>query len=175
MDISVDLQPLFSYSCVILLIICGCMIVSAAGWVLYLKLKPTGEEYGEKRPVIRMLDMSGNRLKGLKRKYTAALDKISSDLEKGKLDKRAAYQKMRYVVRRFVYRTTGIRTHLYTLAQIRTLENDTLTALMQHCEAPAFAERDDSSFSKEYDEARQLILDWVTPEEKTAGTEGKEE
>ncbi len=152
MQITVELQELFSYLPVALFIVAGLI------GVLIIFLWPKKKAKTKKIP--KPKKRTRQSIPVLKDKYTRLL----TDLEKNRLDNkitdRQAFQTSSKIVRDFVYEATGIQVQNYTLSEIQAANLPKLYELIAQCYVPEFAAEANANIYELINKARKVIGEW---------------
>lgn len=158
MDITVKLQNPFSYALwpIILLGICILGIVAVL-IILKLNLK-FKRKPAVAKPVLQ--PVSTQDIHGLQMKYLKELDTVEQEFRKGSLSIRKAYQRMSSIVRRFVQERTGVKTHTYTLEDIRKSNMPRLEGIVGEFYSPEFSVKSEGDVFEALEKSRRMIEEW---------------
>ena len=152
MQISVELQDMFSYSPVIVYVI---LLLFLATLIIYLLKKYKTREKTPKVKVAKPKDIPS-----IKNKYCKILMDIDRKYTENKLSDRLAYQELSKAIRYFVYEVTGIRVQNYTLDEISKLNIPNLYRLVEDCYVPEFAIENNCNIHESITKARKVIEEW---------------
>lgn len=166
MPISVELQPMFQYS--LLFVIIAFAIVLLIGIVAVIifilsflkkgkpakapKVKPVASP-PEKKPVV----MSLVQAKGI---YLSKLDQLNERYNRKEIDNRRAHQELSLIARGFVNEVTGIEVLNLTLEEISRLNMPFLADIIDACYVPEFAEDEPGDVTQNINKARMVIREW---------------
>lgn len=156
MESSVSLQEPFSYALWPVLVT-GLLVL---GVVLYFAAARLLEVYRKKKntpPVVRKRPVDTEKIRA---KYISELDGIYEDFKSGRLDVRAAYQRMSMCIRRFVHAMTGIRVQNCTLSDIGKLDMPVLYGLVAEYYAPEFARKSQGDVEQSLIKTRSFFERW---------------
>ena len=158
MQVTVELQDMFSYS--LLLVIIAVILVMAIGVTGYMilfkkKKKPVKPEVVTPEPVV--VPLQGEQLK---EKYYAIMNDLEKRRGEGKVSNRQAYQELSGIIRQFVYEVTGIKVQHNTLDEIRKLNMPNLYAVIEECYAPEFSVDKNGNIYDTINKARMVIKEW---------------
>lgn len=154
MQVTVELQDMFSYSLVPVLIIVPLLVAALVAF--FLMKKKTDQK--EKVPQIKRVQPLN--LFAVKAKYNQILMDIEKRHAESKITNRVAYQELSKAIRHFVYEVTGIKVHQYTLTEIQKANIPKLSALIEECYAPEFAVESYSNVQDSIKRARKVIEEW---------------
>lgn len=153
MPITVELQDMFSYSPIPIIVIALIVIIPLI--LLLIKAikakKKTIKDVPKPKPV---------NVAHVKNKYIKMLDNIVQRRQNNKISDRDAFQELSKVIRHFVFDLTGIKVQNYTLEEIGKLNIPNLYYLIAECYVPEFAEDDKTEVYDTINKARKVIEEW---------------
>lgn len=154
MQVTVELQDMFSYSMVPVYIIVPLLVAAFVAFFL-MKRKRTKKEKVPQIKTVQPLNIFA-----VKAKYNQILMDIERSYSEKKITGRVAYQELSKVIRHFVYEVTGIKVHRFTLTEIQNANMPQLSALIAECYAPEFAVENYSNVLDSIKRARKVIEEW---------------
>lgn len=125
MQTSVNLQPPFSYSVLIIFL----FLVPILSIAIYLLIKLTKKQDIE--DVIQNVQLSQETLGSIKVKYIKKIDMVENKIKDKKISIRIAYQNLSSIIRDFVHEVTNIKVQNYTLREISKLNIPILVELIR--------------------------------------------
>ena len=158
MSTTVELQEMFSYSFILLIIAASLLaVLSVMGFIVFWRMRKQSVNVPIVTPAPKMKPVHSVNVK---QKYRAVLNDLEKNCHENKISGRAAYQQLSQIVRRFVYEATGIKVHNYTLEEIRQLNMPDLYSVIAECYAPEFAVENNSNIYDTLQKARKVIEEW---------------
>lgn len=154
--ITVELEDMFSYAPVGLIIVAIILILVAVFFIVLVVKKHKKPE----NKVIEVKQLEGNRLESYKAKYIAILDTILAKYSRGEISERVAYQELSKAIRHFVHAVTGIKVQNYTLSEIGKINLPNLYYLIAECYVPEFDENGTGDVNSTVYKARKVIEEW---------------
>ena len=145
------LQPMFHYSPAFIII-----ILLIIGYIIYLIIKNSPKK--KEKPVI--VEPKKVYKSTIKNNYKKKLNELEKELNEDKITTRKAYQKLSMIIRNFVYETTNIKVQYYTLEEIRPLNMDQLTKLVEEYYVPEFAKDSTTKIETSLKHTREVIEQW---------------
>lgn len=157
MPITVELQDMFSYS-LIRIVLAAALVVGMilVGLIVFILKKKTKREPEEVLASFVKKESENQ----LKERYCAIINDLEKKFRAGKMSNRKVYQKLSKVVRQFVYELTGIKVHHHTLEEIKKLNMPELYAVIEECYAPEFSMDQTGSIYDTMNKARMVIKEW---------------
>lgn len=155
MQTSINLQGLFDYSLVPLIISISLVIVV----VLYL-IKSKPKQKSEKIIINEIPEKNIKNLPVIKGKYINELDSIQYRYENQMIDLRTAYQLISEAMRLFVFEVTDITTQNYSLKEIKKLNIPYIYELIEEYYEPEFASKSVGDFKASIEKARRVVKEW---------------
>lgn len=153
MQISVSLEPPFSYT--IEYVIIGLLIILVITIWWYLK------KNRKQLPVnIEVEEGNQKNIKAIKIKYLKKLLALENKLDKNEIQVRKAYQNLSSIIRYFVHAVTGIKVQNYTLEDIKGLNMPKLYELIKEYYRPEFAEKSLGDIKSSIEKTRKVIKKW---------------
>ena len=153
MQITVELQELFSYVPVILFVLAG----FAGVLIIFLWPKRKGKAV-KKAPKPKKVPKQS--IPVLKDKYSQLLTDLEKNRLDNKVDDRQAFQTLSKIVRDFVFEATGIQVQNYTLSEIQAVNIPKLSELIAQCYVPEFAAKANENIYESINKARKVIGEW---------------
>lgn len=156
---SVKLQGMFSYS-VYWFLVFEIGFIFLLSVILYIFIKYRLSKKPKKRIKVKK-EVSGEALAKAKAKYSKALNRLRKKYHEKNMKDRKAYEQLSRVIRRFAYEVTGINVTNYTLEEIRPLNMEQLTMLVELCYPPEFGPQEDGyNFEHSIDMAEMVVQRW---------------
>ena len=152
MPITVELNDMHSYSPVYFIVIFSVVLISILAFAVVYILK----NRTKKEPVVKK---HVNPV-STKHKYIKMLGATEKDYHENKINNRSAYEQISKIVRCFVYEITGVKTHNFTLDEIRKINMPSLYAMINECYMPEFAFDNDGNVQESLMKARKVIEEW---------------
>lgn len=156
MSVTVELQDMFSYSPLFLLVLVVLGIIGVLLWIRRRKGKPI-EQQIENVPVQEVKPLSTDQVKG---KYMTLINELEKQYGSGRMSEKEAYQELSGMIRRFVYEMTGIKVHHSTLEDIRRMNMPNVSGLIEECYAPEFSQDKNGNIYNTINKARMVIREW---------------
>ena len=157
MQTSIDLQGMFTYSIIPLIVSLGLTIVIC--YLTYLK-KTNKEKVIEKVEIKEIPEKNIKNTPVIKKKYLNRLDSIEYKYQNQMIEMRKAYQLISEAIRLFVFEITDITTQNYCLEEIKKLEIPNLYELIKEYYEPEFASKTNGNFKDSINKARRVINEW---------------
>ena len=158
MQTSINLQELFTYS-IIPLIISSCFFVAMTCYLIYLK-KSNEIPIIEENKIKEIPEKNKKNVLVIKGKYQNQLDSIEYKYTSKMIDQRKAYQLISEAMRLFVFEMTDITTQNYSLGEIKKLNMPELYELIEEYYEPEFASKCERDFNSSINKARRVINKW---------------
>ena len=157
MQITVELQDMFSYSSLLLaLAVALVVVVGVIGLIVLLHRKKAKQPVEERiAPVINTVPDNQ-----VKEKYCAIINDLETKCRDGKVSNRKAYQELSKIIRHFVHEVTGIKVHHNTLDEIERLQMPELYEVVKECYAPEFSVDRKGNIYDTMNKARMVIKEW---------------
>lgn len=155
MQISVELQEVFSYMPVFIMALCA---VCGGALILFWPKRKTKRQ--PKPSIPKPVKPSAQNLTAIKQKYMAVLTGLEQKRSNNQLTDRQAFQELSLAVRSFVFEATGIRVQNYTLAEIKAANLPRLYQLIEQCYVPEFAAKDGRTVYEIIHQARKVVEEW---------------
>lgn len=153
MEVQTELRPMFSYS-ILILISAFIITVGFAILIKKIKFKPKKNNiYQVKIPIYK-------NVINIKRKYLNKLDKLYNDLNNNNISSRKAYQELSKIIRNFIFETTDIEVHNYTLNEIKMINMPILYELVKEYYDPEFAKISKGNIALSINKTRMVIERW---------------
>lgn len=157
MQVSVELQEMFSYSniiliiCIILLVLCVVFIIVKVIKHLKSRTKTSPKVTNtSRRPFIP----------SIKQKYIDKINKLEVKLNNNKVSNRQAYQQLSKIMRIFIYEVTNVKVQKYTLSEIKLLNIPHLYELISEYYEPEFSKNSMGDINLSLKKAREVIVKW---------------
>ena len=149
MQINTELRNMFSYS--IVLIIPTLLLIIILVVILHRKSN------------IKNINITTNNTKdieSIKNKYLHNIQIISNNLNKNIISKRYAYQLLSKIVRNFIYETTNIKVQYCTLEEIKKLNINELSELLEEYYQHEFARHSNGNIKESIKKTKKVITKW---------------
>ena len=158
MQTTVKLQELFSYSIIPIIVV----VIPFVGLMVYLLLTRKKQEKTivKKEPITDIPKPNVRNLATIKNQYLQQLYTVENDYKNKKIELRQAYQKIRGIIRLFIYEVTDIKTQNYSLSEIKKLNIPRLYELIEEFYEPEFASKSEGDFNVSINKARRVIVEW---------------
>lgn len=157
MQTSINLQGLYEYSTMPIIIILGIVILLTI-YLVYIQKKKTKDTLKiEEKPKIMLVEKN---IPEIKNKYLKQIDIIEKQYKNNELELRKAYQKISEKIRLFVFEVTDIKTQNYSLYEIRQLNMPNLYELIKEYYKPEFSSKSEGDFIDSINKARRIINEW---------------
>ena len=149
------LEPMFSYSTTPIILVVGLIIA-----LLFLIFKPkiNKQEVYNNTPVI--VRPPQRNLFTIKDKYQLELKRLRDEVTNETITTRKAYQKLSIIIRNFVYEVTSIKVQNYSLEEIKKLNMQSLTRLVEEYYKPEFAKDSNGFIKTSIEKTREVIEKW---------------
>lgn len=154
MQISVDLQDMFSYSPVVIFIILFLFFISMVIMVIKKRKHKMPKRVPVKQPV------KPKNTATIKQKYQQMLSDLEKAYLEDQLSERLAYQELSRIIRHFVHEVTGKEVQNYTLTEIGQLNMPNLYEAIVEYYVPEFATESKSDLQNSITKARRVIEEW---------------
>ncbi len=152
MPTSLDLQDMFSYSFLPLIIFIIILIVILSIVLIILNRKP--------KPVQQITIVRPPNINDIKNKYLQEINNLLIAVNENKISLRLAYQKLSKLIRNFVYEVTGIKVQNCTLSDIKTLNLPILSTLVEEYYHPEFAKDSKGDIISSITKTREVVARW---------------
>lgn len=158
MPITVELQDMFSYS-IIPIIILALVLAIGIVWIIlhFIKKYRSKPKAAVPAPKLPVITLSPEQIKG---KYLGIINDLEVKFQNGNMSNRNAYQELSRIIRNFVYEATGIKVHHNTLGEIKRLNMPNLYAIVKECYEPEFSVDKDGYIYDTINKARTVIREW---------------
>lgn len=154
MQVTVELQELFSYFPIIVFGLSGIL------FGLLIIFWPKKRRSKHKKQVPQITDVPTEGLVTIKEKYDKILQEIETARLNDRISDRQAYQELSGAVRDFVFAKTRIKVPNYTLEEIKEANMPKLYELISECYVPEFAPENDGNIYDSIKKARKVIGEW---------------
>ena len=161
MQISVELQNPFIYSLLLTIGLIALVVLPLiiAGIIWLIKHKPQKRVKKVKPP--KPVKPKPINVELVKRDYLNKIDAIRVKYNEGKIDTRATYLELSSVVRNFVHEVTNIDTQNFSLYELKALNMDELSQLIEQFYRPEFSYEDTTSdINVAFVDARTVVSKW---------------
>lgn len=152
MQVTTELNPLFSYSLIPILIL---LIIIAIILFIYILTSPKNKEI-----IIPIKVPDKEDINTIKNKYLKEINKLIKKVETNSINNRLAYQELSLIIRNFVYEMTNIKVQTYTLQDIRYLNMPYLYELVQEYYNPEFAFNSSGNILNSINKTKGVIEKW---------------
>lgn len=158
MPITVELQDMFSYS-IIPIIIWALVLTIGIVWIIFhfVKKYRRKPKAAAPTPIHPVITVSPEQIK---EKYLGIINDLEAKFQSGNMSNRNAYQELSRIIRNFVYEITGIKVHHNTLHEIKGLNMPNLYAVVKECYEPEFSVDKDGYIYGTINKARTVIREW---------------
>lgn len=158
MQTSINLQELFTYSPIPLIIII-CFIIILTCYLIY--TKETKEKTKNNIEEVKKIpEKNIKNIPVIKNKYLQQLESIEYKYANNMIELREAYQLISESIRLFVFEITDITTQNYSLSEIKKLDIPELYELIKEYYEPEFASKSIGDFKSSINKARRVINEW---------------
>lgn len=151
MSTSIDLQDMFSYSLLPIIILIVIIIILILILILT-RRKP--------KPVSKLNIVKPTNINDIKNRYLQEINNLLLLVNENKITNRSAYQKLSKLIRNFVYEVTGLKVQYYTLSEIKTLRIPILSTLVEEYYHPEFAKESTSDITSSITKTREVVVKW---------------
>lgn len=158
MPITVELQDMFSYS-IIPIIILALVLAIGIVWIIlhFIKKHRSKPKAAVPAPKLPAITLSPEQIK---EKYLGIINDLEVKFQSGNMSNRKAYQELSKIIRNFVYEATGIKVHHNTLDEIKRLNMPNLYAIVKECYEPEFSVDKNGYIYDTINKARTVIREW---------------
>ncbi len=152
MQVTTELNPLFSYSLIPILIL---LIIIAGILFIYILTSPKNKEI-----IIPIKVPDKEDINTIKNKYLKEISKLIKKVETNSINNRLAYQELSLIIRNFIYEMTNIKVQTYTLQDIKYLNMPYLYELVQEYYNPEFAFNSSGNILNSINKTKGVIEKW---------------
>ncbi len=149
MQINKELMPMFSYT-IIPVIIFFLLWIGIILLLLWIKKKKKTVE----------TKTNPKKLYTTKEKYLRMISYLEKEIDENKINNRKAFQKLSKIIRLFVYEMTSIKLQNYSLDEIKTLNIEELSQLVEEYYDPEFAKYSKGDLKKSIEKTKKVIELW---------------
>lgn len=161
MQVSVNLQGMFSYSVLLLIFLLALVLAPPIFWLAFNRRLIKHPRKASPKPRVRKTRVD---LPSLRRKYLEAINEIERRHTEGTIDDREAYLQLSSSVRGFVEDASGIPARNMTLSDLRRHELPGMvgiTGLVEKFYDPEFsAEGESDDTASDFRDARTVVSSW---------------
>ena len=154
MPITVNLQEMHSYSAIMIsvagILAALCIVALVVAIIIKRSKKP--------KNINRQITVEDREK--IKRKYIGLLNVLEAKCKEGKISNRKAYQELSKITRHYVYETTGVKVHNYTLDEIKNINITGLYNVVSECYAPEFSIDKNGDIYSSIAKARKVVEGW---------------
>lgn len=154
MPITVDLQGMHSYSPMILVVV-GIIVAIILVTIIVLVVRKRSIRPRNINREITIEDRDN-----IKKKYISLLNNLEAKCRTGKVTNRKAYQELSKITRHYIYDTTGVKVHNYTLDEIKSANMSGLYNVVSECYAPEFSIDKNGEIYSSIAKARKVVEGW---------------
>ena len=154
MPITVDLQEMQSYSQMVLVVVGIILAIFVATIIVVLVKKLCSKPQNINR------EISIEDRENIKKKYIELLNGLETKCRADKVSNRKAYQELSKITRHYIYETTGVKVHNYTLDEIRSANMTGLYNVVSDCYAPEFSIDKNGDIFNSIAKARKVVEGW---------------
>ncbi len=152
MQVTTELNPLFSYSLIPILIL---LVIIASIIFIYILTSPKSSEV-----IIPIKVPDKEDINTIKNKYLNEINKLIQKVETKSIKNRLAYQELSLIIRNFIYEMTNIKVQTYTLQDIKYLNMPFLYELVQEYYNPEFAFNSTGNILNSINKTKGVIEKW---------------
>lgn len=153
MELKTELQEMFSYSfipIIIIFIILVCLIIFT---ILFIKKT-------KKQNIIIKQIIPKKDINIIKNDYLSRINNLLNDINNKKVSNRKAYQQLSVLIRNFIYEATGIKVQNYSLEEIKITSIPYLYDLIYEFYDPEFNKISTSSVKDSINKTVSVIQKW---------------
>ncbi len=153
MELKTELQEMFSYSfipIIIIFIILVCLIIFT---ILFIKKT-------KKQNIIIKQIIPKKDINIIKNDYLLRINNLLNDINNKKVSNRKAYQQLSVLIRNFIYEATGIKVQNYSLEEIKITSIPYLYDLIYEFYDPEFNKISTSSIKDSINKTVSVIQKW---------------
>ena len=153
MELKTELQEMFSYSfipIIIIFIILVCLIIFT---ILFIKKT-------KKQNIIIKQIIPKKDINIIKNNYLLRINNLLNDINNKKVSNRKAYQQLSVLIRNFIYEATGIKVQNYSLEEIKITSIPYLYDLIYEFYDPEFNKISTSSVKDSINKTVSVIQKW---------------
>lgn len=153
MELKTELQEMFSYSfipIIIIFIILVCLIIFT---ILFIKKT-------KKQNIIIKQITPKKDINIIKNNYLLRINNLLNDINNKKVSNRKAYQQLSVLIRNFIYEATGIKVQNYSLEEIKITSIPYLYDLIYEFYDPEFNKISTSSIKDSINKTVSVIQKW---------------
>ena len=154
MPITVDLQEMQSYSPMVLVVV-GIILAIFVATIIVVFVKKI---CCKPQNIYREISIEDREIN--KKKYIELLNGLETKSRADKLSNRRAYQELSKITRHYIYETTGVKVHNYTLDEIRSANMTGLYNVVSDCYAPEFSIDKNGDIFNSIAKARKVVEGW---------------
>lgn len=152
MQITNEFKPLFSYSLITILFFLILLFIN-----LYFLLKLINNKVKENIPEVKQ---PSKDLILIKNRFIKEIDLLKLQIENNEITNRKAYQRLSKIIRTFIYEMTSIKVPNYTLEEIKKININSLTQLVEEYYDPEFSKISKGNIKESIEKTRQVIDSW---------------
>lgn len=163
---NVELQGPLSFArwpMIVLGAVLGAALLYAAVRILIHYIKIWAENKKKLEEAKKQAELEKPKVLGIdviKANYLAQIESLSAEYAQGKLESRAAYEKLSSIFRNFVYEATGTPAHKYTLYDIKGLNNQVIYNLVNNYYTPEFARNEKGNIMESIEITKRAVSQW---------------
>ena len=151
MQINTELQPLFSYSFLPIILLLVILLLPII-FLIYKKF------LGKKKKVLNVYKSKDINM--IKYNYLNKLNDLEKLLDNQEISSREAYQELSLLIREFVYELTGIEVQTCTLQEIKYLNIPILYELISEYYDPEFSKVSKGNIKLSIEKTKGVIGRW---------------
>lgn len=155
MSTKIQLQEMFSYSKLPIIIIGSLVVLYILVLVAQLVIKKMRIANARKTPKVKEINIPKAQ-----ERYLKKLEFLRERFVNGEVNIRGAYQEMSVIIRDFIYASTGRTVMSYTLEDVKKAGMPALQALMEEYYTPEFAKHSDGDVIASIDKTKRAIETW---------------
>lgn len=164
MNTTVKLQPLYSYSWQVLLILFSLVLLPLIIYCVIKLIKLLSGKSAKKKTKAGKKIKKATNLVKLKEEYLSKVNDVENKKNNNSINARQAFIELSFLVREFVQLATGVNTSNLTLGEIKELSMPSLTELIEEFYRPEFDTEEESvQFLENHNpfaDARKVVTEW---------------
>lgn len=151
MQIEFELQPLFTFSILPLLI----MFIIFGGMTIFIVIKLL-----KNKKETSKITISPKNVNLIKNNFLNKINELEEKFDNNLLTSRKAYQELSILIRLFVYEITGLEVQKCTLLEIEKLNIPILTELIKEYYDPEFSKLSRGNIKNSINKTKGVVLKW---------------
>ena len=151
MQIEFELQPLFTFSILPLLI----MFIIFGGMTIFIVIKLLKSKKKSCK-----ITISPKNVNLIKNNFLNKINELEEKFDNNLLTSRKTYQELSVLIRLFVYEITGLEVQKCTLLEIEKLNIPVLTELIKEYYEPEFSKLSRGNIKNSINKTKGVVLKW---------------